>query len=391
MLLVDLCGLYILIKMEYKFKIGDKVKIRKGGSGCHPDEIGKIVTIESLGRYYNNLGYRIVEKELKTNSSGNHYIGENSFELAEEYVCPFKVGDQVVLTKTEKIPEESYNWTIHLNTNTVYTVSRISGKWIRLKEDEKKLSYHPKKFKLANNKKSNIDEKALNLKVGDKIKILTRPSKWSSLCNSNGPLHANITYPYVCTIKEIKKGDNYIGFTCGDYGWSISKDSDFKFELINDCDSDCGYKLPNKWCVKVTDESREELLKYLRSRPDLNPSYNRKVKCWVLSDRYNDGSYQCWSGSTPSEYTEISFENFKKYVKYDKSKIEEEDNNQDIKFSEGDIVVCLPQPNPNLNYTVGIDPVKEKVKSKDYLLIQPVRSKRKNKVKKRNKINLIIN
>ena len=37
------------VEYDYKFKVGDKVKIVEYGSGCSYNSIGSIVTIESLG------------------------------------------------------------------------------------------------------------------------------------------------------------------------------------------------------------------------------------------------------------------------------------------------------------------------------------------------------
>lgn len=79
--------------MTYKFKPGDLVKIIKGGSGCHPDTIGELVTIESQGYYYDvtSPGYSIKETHLNTNSncksdahsSYKGIIGEESFQLVK--------------------------------------------------------------------------------------------------------------------------------------------------------------------------------------------------------------------------------------------------------------------------------------------------------------------
>ena len=69
-------------------QVGDRVCIVAGGSGCHTDTIGEIVTIESLGYYSDSEpGYTIVEKHLDTNSKTgtfNGFIGQNSFKLVSK-------------------------------------------------------------------------------------------------------------------------------------------------------------------------------------------------------------------------------------------------------------------------------------------------------------------
>jgi len=71
--------------MEYKFKIGDEVKIVYSGSGCGRDACGKITRIIKLGKYGDTPGYQI-DPPFQTNSetgSCDYMCGEKSFELAE--------------------------------------------------------------------------------------------------------------------------------------------------------------------------------------------------------------------------------------------------------------------------------------------------------------------
>ena len=56
-----------------------------------------------------------------------------------------------------------------------------------------------------------------DFKVGDTIEILNKPEYWHSQLNGNDPLIANLTYPYVLTIKEIRE----YAMTCGNYGWDL--------------------------------------------------------------------------------------------------------------------------------------------------------------------------
>jgi len=69
--------------MEYKFKIGDKVRIVKGGSGCHPEvDVNKITYISEYGNYGEHPGYK-VEPKFGNSKTGamKGFIDECSFEL----------------------------------------------------------------------------------------------------------------------------------------------------------------------------------------------------------------------------------------------------------------------------------------------------------------------
>lgn len=77
--------------ITYKFQPGDLVRIVKDGYGCHPDTVGKVVTIENQGSYSSRPAYSIKEKDLQTNSKPNDVgytvfngmIGEESFQLVK--------------------------------------------------------------------------------------------------------------------------------------------------------------------------------------------------------------------------------------------------------------------------------------------------------------------
>lgn len=70
--------------MTYKFKVGDKVKTVRSGSGLAWTEENKEVTIAELGVYFNGPGYRI-EPKLGNSLNGQYggFIGEESFELVK--------------------------------------------------------------------------------------------------------------------------------------------------------------------------------------------------------------------------------------------------------------------------------------------------------------------
>lgn len=71
---------------DYKFKVGDKVKIIKDGGGFGTEDLGKIVTITNLGMYsITSNGYKVDPKlgNTKENSFGG-FNRESSFELITE-------------------------------------------------------------------------------------------------------------------------------------------------------------------------------------------------------------------------------------------------------------------------------------------------------------------
>jgi MoxR-like ATPase len=68
--------------MNYKFNVGDIVKVITSGSGCGPEEVGLEVTIIERGDYSYGPGYKVYPPI--GNTKHNHYdglIGEESFEL----------------------------------------------------------------------------------------------------------------------------------------------------------------------------------------------------------------------------------------------------------------------------------------------------------------------
>jgi uncharacterized protein YodC (DUF2158 family) len=71
--------------METKFKVGDVVKVIEAGSGMGLSDVGKTTTITVVGTYCAKIGYKVYP-EMGNSKTGQYrgFIGENSFELAEE-------------------------------------------------------------------------------------------------------------------------------------------------------------------------------------------------------------------------------------------------------------------------------------------------------------------
>lgn len=96
-------------------------------------------------------------------------------------------------------------------------------------------------------------------------------------------------------------------------------------QLINKWNSEIQFVLPVKWGVKVNSFNLNELEKWVQSKEDLDDTFKDLPKsCWVLSDKYNDNSYQKWGQKIPYNYTEITFDQFKKYVLKEDMKQEKE-------------------------------------------------------------------
>lgn len=74
---------------KHKYKVGDVVRVIRGGIGCAPEEVGKEVIIMELGKYSNDPGYRVeppIGNSDPKSSAYYHYngmIGEEAFQLVE--------------------------------------------------------------------------------------------------------------------------------------------------------------------------------------------------------------------------------------------------------------------------------------------------------------------
>ena len=59
------------------------------------------------------------------------------------------------------------------------------------------------------------------LRVGDRIKILSKPRSWSSSLSITSPLR-DLKFPFELTIEKISNLDDNISMTYGKYGWSLN-------------------------------------------------------------------------------------------------------------------------------------------------------------------------
>ena len=137
-----------------------------------------------------------------------------------------------------------------------------------------------------------------DFKVGDTIEILKKPRFWHSELNENDPLIANLTYPYVLTIKEIRED----AMTCGNYEWDLDAIIEAGCNKI---------EIPKTWYVFVTEENQEVLFNWRFKDPSPD--------CKLSTDHIVGKSINSERGHNPKELTknfgnEISYEDFKKYI-----------------------------------------------------------------------------
>jgi hypothetical protein len=83
----------------YKFKVGQKVKIVKGGYGVNPNEVGKITTILKLGKYGKNPGY-LISDDINSNSK-NIYLHNENQKTCDEVSFEAITNSSLFLTNIE--------------------------------------------------------------------------------------------------------------------------------------------------------------------------------------------------------------------------------------------------------------------------------------------------
>lgn len=135
-----------------------------------------------------------------------------------------------------------------------------------------------------------------DFKVGDTIEILNKPEYWHT--------QANLTYPHVLTIKEIRED----AMTCGRTGWDLD-------DLIK---AGCNkIEIPETWYVFVTEENQEVLFNWRFKDP--SPGCKLSTDHIIGTDHIVGKSINSERGHNPKELTknfgnEISYEDFKKYI-----------------------------------------------------------------------------
>lgn len=84
-------------KFNYKFKVGDKVKVIRSSYGCAPKEVNKEVEITERGDYIGDPGYKVSPAIGNTaDRQFGGFIGEKSFKLVTSKEETYEVGDWVI-------------------------------------------------------------------------------------------------------------------------------------------------------------------------------------------------------------------------------------------------------------------------------------------------------
>jgi hypothetical protein len=111
-------------------------------------------------------------------------------------------------------------------------------------------------------------------------------------------------------IVEFSKTNEYarpeIGLTDGIHISKIRKAEPHEIPQSN-------FTLPDKWVVKITKENSDVLDTWRKQQPDYkNDQWG--INTWLTSDCWNDYTYCSFTNGVPTNYTEISYEEFKKHV-----------------------------------------------------------------------------
>lgn len=175
---------------------------------------------------------------------------------------------------------------------------------------------HPNEWKLIQEKSPEellLEEAKLRYPIGTKFypAHISKNQTIFSLdkCISNG----KFTFKYTNRSITVDDGINV------DYGRSacpIVYNSELNkwAEIIEDKME----KLPEKWYIRITEGNRDQLKKWVKWHGDYSSEYDSfALGELVVSKNLFDNSYQIWSRTIPSEYsdyTEITFDDFKRLV-----------------------------------------------------------------------------
>jgi MoxR-like ATPase len=127
---------------NYKFNVGDKVKVVGHGSGCGPEDLGKEVTIVRKGNYGGYPGYEVnppIGNSLPLSNGHSFYDGmlaEHTFELVDDFQQDI---DQVIKQQINK-PLKMAKSTKTITKKTTQEVRSIETSLINKEEVFKMLA-----------------------------------------------------------------------------------------------------------------------------------------------------------------------------------------------------------------------------------------------------------
>ena len=123
----------------------------------------------------------------------------------------------------------------------------------------------------------------------------------------------HLNSPYLFFTQSIILGETQPNLTKGDFAFTFYENDAPKLTYQEFIDK-YEFELPERWCIKINSDNIDTIKKWIHSRPDFDSDYLVRMRGFALSDCNIDKSYQNWSSNKPSEYIEITFEQFKKYV-----------------------------------------------------------------------------
>ena len=106
--------------VNYRFDIGDKVKVVQSGLGCAFEEIGKEVTVIEQGNYGGDAGYKVdppIGNMLTVNFDG--YIGEKSFDIMQPKIIFQQPINPIKMAKVKSITKKTTQEVRHIETSLI--------------------------------------------------------------------------------------------------------------------------------------------------------------------------------------------------------------------------------------------------------------------------------
>ena len=253
--------------------------------------------------WYEEQGNKIISFET--------YLKENNYEMEKEdltgryvkalinkpqCIMPCKKGNYILLNK--RFNENDYTgtfsysagWNIKPFDSSIWEIMPIG--------------FNPNK----------IEPESVDFKIGDWVYFMgTDP---------------NLVTSY-WTVGKVDKIEDIVG---NDYKFDIGKNRKDQFRLATKEEIEStqaktflseDFILPEKWCIKFTDENKEVLIKWIKSHDNFDLGFKEMFEGWCISDKGWDNSYMNWSSSVPPNFSEITFDQFKKYVLKNSDKIED--------------------------------------------------------------------
>lgn len=231
------------------------------------------------------------------------------------------IGDNHELSRKvqERLFQLGFNWGLHRETIAQYTESRSLYLWSKgsicyhhSNTREEYFDGHPNReihlWDLNLSSEGEYDENigkkvfvqdAICGQISDKVGIIRDKDEYGYLIYQPGvEKTGSVHSPCVCYLESSVEG-----------WFSQPEKNEFKEE----------WHLPEKWCVRITDENREVLKPWWEKRVAGTRWVNHKyfhfnLAVWLVPEHPYDDSHVYCIGDHPGDYTEITTEQFIKHV-----------------------------------------------------------------------------